>query len=221
MSRIFWAGDSTVAYNSILTYPQTGIGQAFRLFVREDVEIINHAINGRSTKSFIDQGRLAVIEEEMKEGDFLFIQFGHNDEKIEDIERYTEPFKGYKENLQKFVSAARGKGAYPVLITPLERRCFLDNGQLGDGEHTDYVTAMKQTAKEFHVPLADLNGKSRDALARAGAAETEKWYMLSKPDGSADNTHLRYAGAVTFGRCIAEGLKELDGIYRDLLVEGF
>ncbi len=228
MKKIFWAGDSTVAYNSILTYPQTGIGQVFHLFLQEDAEIINHAINGRSTKSFIDQGRLAVIAETIGKGDFLFIQFGHNDEKIEDSERYTNPFKEYKENLGKFVAAAYDKGAYPVLITPLERRCFADDGQLEAGEHTDYVTAMKQTADEMRVPLVDLYSKSREELIQVGAEETRKWYMhlaagefVSKPEGLTDNTHLQYTGAVTFGRCIAEGLKELGGIYRELLLEGY
>lgn len=81
MAVIYWAGDSTVQYNSILTYPQTGIGQVFHLFVKPEVRIENHAKNGRSTKSFLDEGRFTVMLDRMGEGDFLFIQFGHNDEK--------------------------------------------------------------------------------------------------------------------------------------------
>ena len=85
MATIFWAGDSTVQYNGIMTYPQTGIGQVFHLFLKPDVKVENHAKNGRSTKSFIDESRLPAIYDKISEGDFLFIQFGHKDEKKEDL----------------------------------------------------------------------------------------------------------------------------------------
>lgn len=228
MATIYWAGDSTVAYNSILTYPQTGIGQVFSLFVKREIKIENHAMNGRSTKSFMDEGRLASIEEQIGAGDFLFIQFGHNDEKKQDPARYTEPFTSFKKNLETYINAAKSHGAYPVLITPLERRCFGADGTLGAGEHTDYVEAMKQTAAECSVPLVDLHGRSRRVLEAAGPVESTKFYMHlepgryeSHPEGLVDNTHLQYAGAVAYGKCIAGGLKELGGIYGDLLVEGF
>lgn len=228
MATIYWAGDSTVAYNSILTYPQTGIGQAFSLFVKREVKIENHAMNGRSTKSFMDESRLAAIEERIGEGDFLFIQFGHNDEKKQDPTRYTEPSTSFKANLETYINAAKSHHAYPVLITPLERRCFMENGTLGAGEHTAYVEAMKQTAAMLSVPLVDLWGRSRKVLTEAGPVESTKFYMHlepgryeSHPEGLVDNTHLQYAGAVTYGKCIAEGLKELGGIYRDLLIEEF
>ena len=100
MNTIFWAGDSTVQTNNYATYPQTGIGQVFSLFLREGYQVENHAKNGRSTKSFLDEGRLAVIEQRLGEGDFLFIQFGHNDEKSEDPSRYTDPFSSFMENLE-------------------------------------------------------------------------------------------------------------------------
>lgn len=96
MAVIYWAGDSTVQYNSILTYPQTGIGQVFHLFVRPEVRIENHAKNGRSTKSFLDEGRFSVICDRIEEGDFLFIQFGHNDEKsrtLRDIRSLPVPLR--------------------------------------------------------------------------------------------------------------------------------
>ena len=92
MATIFWAGDSTVQYNDITTYPQTGIGQVFHLFVKPEIKVENHAKNGRSTKSFIDESRIPAIYDRITQGDFLFIQFGHNDEKIQDPDRYTEPF---------------------------------------------------------------------------------------------------------------------------------
>lgn len=223
---IFWAGDSTVQYNDITTYPQTGIGQAFQLFVKPDVNISNHAKNGRSTKSFIDESRLPDIYDQITEGDFLFIQFGHNDEKKADPARYTEPFSDYKINLGKFINVARNKKAYPVLITPLERRCFTAEGTLGAGEHEPYVKAMKQTAEELTVPLVDLYTMSRDALLKAGAEKSKEWYMHlpegkypSYQEGLVDNTHLTYEGAVRYAGCIAEGLRKLGGRYRELLLE--
>lgn len=226
MATIYWAGDSTVQYNDITTYPQTGIGQVFHLFLKPEVKVLNFAKNGRSTKSFIDEGRLAAIEEQIAEGDFLFIQFGHNDEKKADPARYTDPFGQYMVNLERFVNAARGKKAYPVLITPLERRCFAEGNQLGVGEHSDYVAAMKQAAENLDVPLIDLYSMSREKLRKAGAEKTKDWYMHlpkdvypSHPEGLTDNTHLKYEGAVVYGGCIAAGLKKLGGRYSKLLLE--
>lgn len=226
MSTIFWAGDSTVQYNDITTYPQTGIGQVMHLFLKPEIKVSNHAKNGRSTKSFIDESRVVPIYDKITEGDFLFIQFGHNDEKINDPSRYTAPNGEYKINLGKFVNVARNKKAHPVLITPLERRCFEEEHKLGEGEHLEYVDAMKQVAEELEVPLIDLYAMSRDAMEEAGDAKTTEWYMHLKegeyvayPEGKTDNTHLKYAGAVTYAGCIAKGLKDLGGIYKELLLE--
>ena len=226
MATIYWAGDSTVQYNDITTYPQTGIGQVFGLFVKPEIRIENHAKNGRSTKSFIDESRVPAIYDRITEGDYLFIQFGHNDEKIADPTRYTEPFSDYMINLEKFVNVARNKKAWPVLITPLERRCFTEECKLGPGEHGDYVTAMKRTAENLNVPLVDLNSLSRKAMEEAGAERTKEWFMHleegkypSHPEGLIDNTHLKYAGAVVFAGCIAKGLKALGGRYQELLLD--
>lgn len=226
MTTIFWAGDSTVQYNDITTYPQTGIGQVLSLFLKPDVRIENHAKNGRSTKSFIDESRLPAIYDRITKDDFLFIQFGHNDEKINDAARYTAPDTDYQINLEKFVNVARNKKAFPVLITPLERRCFQENGMLGAGEHGAYVKAMKEAAERLEVPLVDLYTMSRRELENAGEKKSRQWYMHlekgvypSHPDGLADNTHLQYAGAVVYAGCIARGLKELGGRYRELLLE--
>jgi len=182
--KIFYAGDSTCAQNNITTFPLTGIGQGLELYVKKEIKIHNHAVNGRSTKSFIDQGRLAVIEREIN------------------------------------------AGAVPVLITPLERRCFEDAWKLGAGEHGDYVVGMKQVAEEEHVALIDLYTKSRAKMEEVGAVETTKWFMhLAKgeypsyPEGKVDNTHLKPEGARIFAGLVAEGLKELGGVYADLLVE--
>lgn len=225
--KIFYAGDSTCAQNDITTFPQTGLGQGLELYVKKEIKIHNHAMNGRSTKSFIDEGRLAVIEQEIEKGDFLFVQFGHNDEKEFDKTRYTTPFGTFKENLKIYIEVARKAGATPVLITPLERRCFVDPWTLGEGAHGEYVDGMKEVAMEEKIALIDLYTKSRKKMEEAGAVETTKWFMhLAKgeypscPEGKVDDTHLKQDGARIFAGLLAEGLQELGGIYSELLVPG-
>ncbi|MDA3812188.1 MAG: hypothetical protein PF518_17865 [Spirochaetaceae bacterium] len=108
-NRIFLAGDSTVARNTISSYPQCGWGQALHLYLKKDIHILNFAKNGRSSKSFIDEGLLDDIKKEILPGDLLLIQFGHNDQKDEE-ERRTEPFESYQEYLKLYIDAARKKG---------------------------------------------------------------------------------------------------------------
>lgn len=227
-TRIFYAADSTVAQNTILTYPQSGIGQALPLYLKNGAVIHNHAVNGRSTKSFIDEGRLSAIEAEIGKGDFLLIQFGHNDEKSEDETRYTEPFGDYQTNLEKFIDTAKAHGAHPVLITPLYRRKFDENGCLLPNSHGDYPEAMKQVGERLGVPVIDLCAKSRMLLEETGDRESRKWFMYfpdgqypNYPDGKEDNTHLRYEGAIVFAGMVAEGLKQLGGIYAELILKEF
>ncbi|MCF0131768.1 MAG: rhamnogalacturonan acetylesterase [Pseudobutyrivibrio sp.] len=224
MPTIYWAGDSTVQFNDETTFPQTGIGQVFNLYVKPGVNISNHAKNGRSTKSFIDESRLVPIYDKITEGDFLFIQFGHNDEKINDPNRYTEASSEYKINLCKFITVAKNKKAIPVLITPLMRRQFNPDGSVTDGGHGEYVKAMRQVADKQQVALVDLWSRSRDALLEAGPETTKKWYVHVPAgvypnfmEGKADDTHLQKEGAVIFAGLIADGLRELGGIYKDLL----
>ena len=224
MRHIFWAGDSTVACNKFNTYPQTGIAQAFDRYTKEDVVIYNHAVNGRSTKSFIDESRLATIYNEITSGDYLFIQFGHNDEKIKDPTRYTDPHGEFIVNLGKFVNVARNKGAYPVYITSVERRLFDENGKLKDSEHTEYVKGMKEAAEKFDVPVVDLFSMSRDFLEKTGDEASKKYYMNLAPgeaswapEGKKDNSHLKYEGACLYSGMIAKGLLELGNPYASLI----
>lgn len=226
MNKIFWAADSTVQTNDYSTYPQTGIGQVFPLFIKEGYYVENHAKNGRSTKSFMDEGRLAVIEERIGEGDFLFIQFGHNDEKVADSARYTDPYSTFIDNLGIFIKVAKDHGAYPVLITPIERRCFQEDGTLGPGAHGDHVAGMKQAAEKYGVPLVDLYSMSREALKKVGEPGSRKWHMFfpageypQHPEESKDNTHLRYEGAIKYASLIAKGLKQIGDRYADIILD--
>ncbi len=224
MRHIFWAGDSTVSTNKAATFPQTGIGQAFDRFTANDVVVVNHAVNGRSTKSFIDESRLATIYNDITRGDYLFIQFGHNDEKIKDPSRYTEPHSEFVENLGKFVNVARNKGAYPVFITSVERRLFDEQGELKESEHTEYVKGMKEAGEKFDVPVVDLFSMSRQFLEKTGDELSKKYYMnLNKgeakwaPEGLTDNSHLKYEGAMLYAGMIAKGLMDLGEHYETLI----
>ncbi len=226
MRIIFWAGDSTSACNKAHRYPQTGIAQAFDRYTMPDVVVYNHAYNGRSTKSFIDDGRLRRIESEIKKEDFLFIQFGHNDEKISDPSRYTDPNGEFKDNLLKYINAARNKGAYPLLITPLERRSFDTDGiHLKPSEHRVYVEAIREVALRENVPLIDLFESSRKFIELTGDEPSKKYFMHIAPGEVAwlpeglntDNTHLRYEGAMKFGELLARELGKLPKPYGSLV----
>ncbi len=227
MTTIFWAGDSTVKQNSIATYPQTGIGQVFDRFVkRYQVQIENYAENGRSTKQFIDEGRLAVIYDRIQAGDFLFVQFGHNDEKAEDPTRYADPDTDFPANLEKFVNVARNKGATPVFITPLTR--YNRNAPGALYTHDRWAESMRQAAKRLNVALVDLTALSEKLVDDMGEAAQKTYYMNLPagvyphfPQGQQDNTHLQPAGALAFGGLIARELNRLGGDYAALLCDEY
>ncbi len=227
MITIYWAGDSTVTQNTIATYPQTGIGQVFERFVKpHEVRVENHAENGRSTKSFIDEGRLAPIYDRLAKGDFLFIQFGHNDEKPEDPTRYADPDSGFPENIEKFVNVARNKGATPVIITPVTR--FNRNGPSAIYHHDRWAESAKRTGEKLGVAVIDLTAMSEKLVDDMGPAAQTAFFMNLPagmyphfPNGQKDNTHLQPAGAVAFAGLIARGLHDLGGAYAELLCEDF
>lgn len=214
MAAIYYAGDSTVKFNKISTYPQTGISQAMLWYLKDSVEMKSYAQNGRSTKSFIEEGLLALIEKEIKKGDFLFIQFGHNDEKP-DSKRHTDPDTTFTENLLRFIEAARAKGAYPVLITPIARRLFDEQGTFLPGSHGAYPEAMKRTGQKAQVPVIDLTAVTENYLSAIGDLASKAYFMWPK-----DNTHLKPEGAVLMAGFLCEGLKKLGAPYSDLLEEG-
>ncbi len=227
MTTIFWAGDSTVKQNSIATYPQTGIGQVFERYTRRyEVQIENYAENGRSTKQFIDEGRLAVIYDRIQAGDFLFIQFGHNDEKVADPSRYTDPDTDFPVNLEKFVNVARNKHAIPVFITPLTR--YNRNAPGALYTHERWAESMRRTAERLNVALIDLTKMSEELVDAMGEKAQRLYYMNLPagiyphfPQGQQDNTHLQPLGAMVFGGLIADALHALGGEYAALLCDEY
>ncbi len=196
---IYTIGDSTMADKKTEVYPETGWCQGLGEYFDEFVKVDNHAVNGRSSKSFIDEGRWQAVFDSLKPGDFVFIQFGHNDQKDYDSTRYTTPFGTYSENLERFVSETREKGATPVLFTSIVRRKFGEDGKLVD-THGEYLLAVKSVAKEMNVPLIDLQKLTENWVNSIGDEPSKKMYLWTEPDdkfpeGRKDDTHLSADGA--------------------------
>ena len=186
-------GDSTMAEKDLSNgNPERGWGMMFQNFLDDEVKVVNYAQNGRSTKSFIDRGLWDKVKENLRPGDWVFIQFGHNDAKESDPTRSAPAFGAYQENLRTFVQGARAAGAKPVLLTPVARRWFKD-GQLDRNCHTDYPAAMKQVAEELDVPLLDITTSTLDWLEALGDEGSKPYFMIST--GKDDNTHTVAAGA--------------------------
>lgn len=211
MATVHYIGDSTVARNNIHSYPQTGMSQGLSLYLKEAVTVCSYAKNGRSTKSFLDEGRFGPVEAAMEPGDFLFIQFGHNDEK-DDPARHTDPETTFRENLLLFIRSARAHGVKPVLITPIARRLFDEDGDFHPGSHGAYPDAVRRLATEENVALVDLTAATEAFLAQLGDAPSKPLFMWPK-----DNTHLKPEGAVKMAGLLAEGLGKLGGEYAQIL----
>ena len=210
---VFTIGDSTMANKKAEVAPETGWGQAFPAFVDETVVIKNRAVNGRSTKSFITEGRWKAVLDSLQAGDYVFIQFGHNDEKIQDSTRYTEPFTSYRKNLERFVRETREKGANPILFTSIVRRKF-ENGFLTD-THGNYPVVVKQVAAEMNVPMVDLQLLTAGAVTALGDEASKSIYLWTPPtdkfpEGRKDDTHLRFDGATLVAKLAAQQLIFLD-----------
>lgn len=212
MPTVFYIGDSTVAFNKIDTYPQQGMSNTLGLYLREGVALRPHGLNGRSTKSYLDEGAFAPVQADMSPGDFLLIQFGHNDEKA-DPARHTDPDTTYVQNLRFFIRSAQEAGAYPVLVTSIARRLFDDAGNFLPGSHGRYPQAMRNLGAQMGVPVADLTAITEDYLAHVGDAPSKPWFMWPK-----DNTHLKPEGAVIMAGFLAQELRRMGPPYSDLLI---
>ena len=196
-------GDSTMADKDLSKEnPERGWGQRLPSHLDTSVCVYNYAQNGRSTKSFIDRGLWDHVKRDLRSGEYLFIQFGHNDAKADDPERYAPAFGAYQDNLRKFIGYALETGAKPVLFTPVSRRWFDDEGRLKKDCHGDYPAAVFQIGEEFGVPVIDANAITQAWLESLGDEASRKYYMWIEagtcprhPDGLEDNTHTNVAGA--------------------------
>lgn len=200
---VFIAGDSTAAQKYSDAAPETGWGMALPFFLRKGLAVSNHAVNGRSSKSFVDEGRLDVILGAIRPGDFLLIQFAHNDEKAADPLRYTEPWTTYQDYLRLYVEGARSRGARPVLATAVERRRFDAQGN-AQPSHGDYPAAMRALAEEEQVALLDIQALSLALWQSLGVEETKKYFNWTATEQ--DNTHFNPPGAIEVARLVAREL---------------
>lgn len=209
---IYTIGDSTMANKKPEVYPETGWGQVLNQFFDELVTIKNHAVNGRSSKSFIDEGRWQTVLDSLTPGDYVFIQFGHNDEKDYDTTRYTTPFGTYSENLERFVVETREKWAVPVLFTSIVRRKFGEDGNLVD-THGDYPEATRTIAAKLKVPLIDLEKLTEAWVISLGDEPSKTMYLWTEPtekfpEGRKDDTHLSKTSARQVARLAIEECKK-------------
>ena len=199
---LFLVGDSTMADQPEHKYPEHGWGQMLPEFLTPEIRLQNHAMNGRSTKSFRDEGRWQTVVDQLNAGDIVVIGFGHNDQKSQDPTRYAEPWTDYRANLMRYIDEARGKGAEVILVTSIRRRHFDDQGTL-QKTLGDYPRVARQVAKDMSVPLVDLNQLTAHWLSEAGPAASTQLYMHTAPgqyanlppEGKQDNTHLQVEGA--------------------------
>ena len=210
MNTIYIIGDSTVDDNQP---PFRGWGWALPRYVREGVTVKNHALSGRSSRSFRAEGLFEPVEKALGPGDLLLIQFGHNDEK--DDERHTDPDTTFPEELWRYCAAALSRGAQPVLITPVCRRFFGGDGSLFY-THGEYPRAMRKLAAEKHIPLADLKADSRALYKSLGQEKTAELFVRLAPgehpdfpDGHDDKTHFNAYGAEMIAGLVADELRKL------------
>jgi DNA sulfur modification protein DndE len=212
---IFLIGDSTCANKPVEDNPERGWGQLLPNYFTNEVEIQNHAVNGRSTKSFIAEHRWDTVMSRLKTGDFVMIQFGHNDEKFNDTSRSAPAHTLYKENLIRFINDVRSKGAIPVLITPVMRRSFDSTGKFVDS-HGDYPAVVKEVGIQMNAPVIDLHKSSEALIVKEGVENSKRLFLHIPPhhfkDAKAkeDNTHFSEYGAASMASLVCQAIKDQD-----------
>lgn len=215
--RILFLGDSIMQYNDCTTYPQFGWAQMFTRFLTPDTVTLNFAKNGRSTKSFIDEGRFDEVLEKARNGDVAIVSFAHNDEHTHNPVQYTDSGEGgtFRKNLEFMVTSLRKKGVLPVLMTPVARRSFDENGKASNS-HSDYPDAVRAVAEKMGVPLIDMTTLTTAELNRLGEQKSRRFYMNFEkdeydtfPEGKNDNSHLRADGAYMVSRFASQELTRI------------
>jgi lysophospholipase L1-like esterase len=211
---IYLAGDSTMSVKAKKAYPETGWGMPFAKYWDSTVTVDNRAQNGRSTKTFISENLWQPIAAKLQPGDYVLIQFGHNDEVNTKASYATE--SEFKANLIRFIAETRNKQALPVLITPAARRKFDAAGKITE-THAVYAQIIRDVAKDNNVPLIDLDRKSQDLLQQLGTENSKLLFNYLEPgehpnypDGKQDDTHFSELGATKMAQIVISGIKELD-----------
>lgn len=236
VTTVFMIGDSTMANKKLEgNNPERGWGQMLPGFFTEDIRVYNHAVNGRSSKSFIDEGRWDKVIAQVQKGDYVFIQFGHNDEKPDEA-RHTEPGTTFDANLRRFVRETKEKGGIPVLFNSIVRRNFrIDSTAVLKDDHPDeatdrhyeegdelidthgaYLESPRRVAQEEGVAFIDMNRLTHDLVQGMGPEASKELYMWipantapACPKGKEDNTHLNVQGARIVARLAADAVAEV------------
>ena len=210
---IFLAGDSTMASKLPEKRPETGWGEMLQMhFDEKKVKVENHAQNGRSTKTFISEGRWQAIVDKLQKGDIVFVQFGHNDQSKDKGERYAPP-EDYRKNLIRFIGDVKAKNASIVLFTPVMRRRFDKDGKFYD-THGEYPDIVRSASAEYKVPLIDMHRSSQVVIEKYGVEGSKKLFLqlapgenANYPNGIDDNTHFSPLGAEEMAKIVVDALK--------------
>ena len=211
---LFLCGDSTMANKAPIDAPEIGWGMVLPEYFTDAVRIENHAVNGRSTKNFRTLGHWKGVMDKVKKGDYVLLQFGHNDQKESDTTRFAAPQTDYKKNLTRFIEEIRAKQAIPILATPVMRRKFDDKGAFVD-QHGEYPSVVRALGQTLNVPVLDMHQKSQKVIEGQGVEGSKKMFMHfgggfypKHPKGIEDNTHFSRYGAELMASLAAECLVE-------------
>jgi len=211
-TKVYLIGDSTMANKVRATFPETGWGMPLTTFFDSTVVVDNRAQNGRSTRTFLSENRWQPVVDALQPGDYVFIEFGHNDESPDKVDRYTPP-ADFRRNLLRFVAETRSKQALPILLTPVSRRQFDKDGHVKE-THVTYSGLTVAAATEAKVPLVDLDRLSRELLQKLGDENSKLLFMQLAPGehpnyplGRNDNTHFNELGARKMAQLVVNELR--------------
>lgn len=212
--KVYLIGDSTMAEKQVKAFPEAGWGMPFKHFFDSSVIVCNHAQNGRSTRTFLEENRWKPVVGSLKPGDYVFIQFGHNDE-VKTKKSYT-PEKEFRQNLIKYVRETKAKKANPILLTPVARRKFDTSGKIEE-THAIYSAIVREVATELKVPLIDLDRKSQSLLQELGPENSKFLFNHLRPgehpnypEGKEDDTHFNELGARKIAQLVLAEIKSLN-----------
>ena len=221
--KVYLIGDSTMSIKQIKAYPETGWGMPFTAFFDSTVQVDNRAQNGRSTRSFMTENRWTPVVDNLQEGDYVFVQFGHNDE-VPTKATYTKP-EEFTANLVKYISDTKSKKAIPVLVTPVARRKFDANGHI-TGTHDAYSALVRTVAQEQGIALIDLDKISQQLLEKMGPENSKllfNWVEPGEhpnyPQGKQDDTHFSELGARKMAELVLARIKALNLELADRIVK--
>ena len=220
---VYLIGDSTMSIKAETAYPETGWGIPFAHFFDAGVTVDNRAMNGRSTRTFIEENRWKPVVDSLREGDYVLIQFGHNDE-INTKKSYTTETE-FRQNLIRFVEESRAKKAHPILITPVARRQFDEKGKVVE-THAVYSGLTRAVARETNTPLIDLDRQSQELLQTFGPENSKLLFLQLEPgehpnypEGKVDNTHFNELGARKMAQLVLASLRDIQLDLADRIVK--